>query len=172
MKSSKLSIAAKSGDIIERATGKKLLAEVVLITKDEVKTVLKKNGWVFNWKKEYTNDQRQLYKLLVTDDPSIQGLLSLEPIKGQQYIEMHLIELAPHNKGDNRKYFGIARHLVAFTCKIAFDMGFEGFVAFTAKTKLIEHYEKAFGAYRMFGQRMYIATEAAKNLVNLHYQTI
>ncbi|MBL7696800.1 MAG: hypothetical protein JNK79_01525 [Chitinophagaceae bacterium] len=171
MKSSKLSIASTGAGIIERISGKKLSAEVILVARDEIKTVLKKYGWVFNWKKEYANDQRQLYKLNISDNSSIQGLLSLEPIKGQQYLEMHLIELAPQNKGENRKYLGVARHLVAFACKMAFDMGFEGFVAFTAKTKLIEHYEKAFGADRMFGQRMCIATEAARNLVNLHYQT-
>ena len=66
---------------------------------------------------------------------------------------------------------GIARHLVAFACKMSFGMGFEGFVAFTAKTKLIEHYQKALGAHLMFGQRMCVATEAAKDLVNLYYQT-
>jgi hypothetical protein len=160
-----------SGGIIESATGRKVAAKVLLVTQDEIKTVLKKNGWAFNWKKEYSNGHRQLYKLTITDDSTIQGLLSLEPIKGQQYIEMHLIELAPRNKGDKRKYLGIARHLIAFACKMAFEMGFEGYVAFTAKTKLIEHYERAFGANRMFGHRMFIATEAAKKLVNLYYQT-
>lgn len=146
-------------------------AEVVLVTQDEIKTVFKKDGWAFNWKKEYANDQRQLYKLIISCDQTIQGLLSIEPIKGQQYIELHLIELASQNKGESKKYLGVARHLVAFACKIAFDMGFDGYIAFTAKTRLIEHYEKAFGAERMFGQRMFIATEAAKKLVNLYYQT-
>jgi hypothetical protein len=166
-----LDVASINGGIIEQISGKKLSVEVVLVAQNEIKTVLKKYGWAFNWKKEYVNDQRQFYKLVVPGDSSIQGLLSPEPIKAQQYIEMHLIELAPQNKGENRKYLGVARHLVAFACKMAFDMGFEGFVAFTTKTKLIEHYEKAFGAERMFGQRMCIATEAAKKLVNLHYQT-
>jgi hypothetical protein len=112
-----------------------------------------------------------LYKLVVPGDPAIQGLLSLEPIKGQQFIEMHLIELAPHNKGENRQYLGVARHLVAFVCKMAFEMGFEGFVAFTAKSRLIEHYQKALGASRLYGHRMCVFTEAAKNLVNLYYKT-
>jgi hypothetical protein len=121
--------------------------------------------------KERANDQHQLYKLVISGETAIQGLLSLEPIKRQQFIEMHLIELAPHNKGETRQYMGIVRHLVAFPCKMSFGMGFEGFVAFTAKTKLIEHYQKAFGAHLMFGQRMCVATEAAKDLINLYYQT-
>lgn len=132
-------------------------------------------GWlVLNWKKEYRNDLRQLYKLTVSGDSTIQGLLSLEPIKGQQYIEMHLIELAPHNKGESRQYLGIARHLAAFACKMAFDMafdmGFEGYVAFTAKSRLIGHYETSFGADHIYGQRMCLSTEAAKNLVSLYYK--
>jgi len=158
--------------ILERISGKKVAAEVVLITQDEIKKVHKKDGWLFNWKKEYKNDQRQLYKLIVLGNPAIQGILSLEAIKGQQFIEMHLVELAPNNKGQNRQYFGVARHLVAFACKKSFEMGFEGYVVFTSKTMLIDHYIESLGASILYGQRMCIFPEGARKLVNSYYKTL
>jgi hypothetical protein len=75
---SKLSIAAISGGIIERSSGRKISAEVVLVTQDEIKTVFKKDGWAFNWKKEYAINQHQLYKLVISGDLFIQGLLSID----------------------------------------------------------------------------------------------
>ena len=84
-----------SGGIVERANEKNVSSEIALVTKDEIKTILKKDGWVFNWKKEYANDQHQLYKLVISGETAIQGLLSLEPIKRQQFIEMHLIVGTP-----------------------------------------------------------------------------
>jgi hypothetical protein len=37
-----------SGGIVKRANEKNVAAEIALVTKDEIKTVLKKDGWVFN----------------------------------------------------------------------------------------------------------------------------
>ncbi len=99
-------------------------------------------------------------------DNDIQGLISIEPVPDQHYIEMHLIESAPHNFGAAKQYAGVAGNLVAFCCKMSFEMGFDGFVAFTAKTDLVGHYTKTLGAQVIYGQnRMAIATESAKNLV-------
>jgi len=59
---------------------------------------------------------------------------------------------------------------VAFACKMSFDFGFNGFVAFTAKTSLAKHYEDTLGAVLIFKTRMMIATEPAKKLVNSYYK--
>jgi hypothetical protein len=84
---------------------------------------------------------------------------------------MNLLESAPFNIGKNKLYDGVAGNLVAFACKLSFQRGFEGFVAFTAKTKLIGHYEKTLGAYHFGGQRMIIPTLASKNLVEKYFKT-
>ena len=56
-------------------------------------------------------------------------------------------------------------------CKSSFDLNFEGFVAFTAKTKLIDHYSKTLGGGLISGvNRMAIFTESAKKLVNPYYK--
>lgn len=157
--------------IEEVTTGKSFETEVVLVSVDEIRKVHKKDGWLFNWKKEFTESGRQLYKLVIVSNKTIQGLISLEPVTDQLYIEMHLIENAPHNLGATKKFSGVAANLVAFACKMSFDLGFEGFVAFTAKTDLIDHYSETLGAQSIYNsERMAIFTQAAKNLVNSYYK--
>lgn len=160
-----------TNSIEEVATGKSLESEIILVSVDEIRKIHKKDGWLFNWKKEFTEPGRQLYKLVIAGDKTIQGLISLEPVTDQLYIEMHLIENAPHNYGANKKFAGVAANLVAFACKMSFDMGFEGFVAFTAKTDLIDHYAETLGAQSIYSpERMAIFTAAAKKLVNSYYK--
>ncbi len=62
-------------------------------------------------------------------------------------------------------------NLVAFACKLSFQLGFEGYVAFTAKTNLIKHYEKSLGAKNFGGQRMYLETKEARYLVEKYFKT-
>jgi hypothetical protein len=61
-------------------------------------------------------------------------------------------------------------NLVAFACKLSFEMGFEGYVGFVPKTNLIKHYEETLGARLIFRDRMEIGTESARKLVNLYFK--
>jgi hypothetical protein len=83
---------------------------------------------------------------------------------------MHLLESAPHNYGKNKEFVGVPGNLVAFACKIGYEMGFEGNVAFTAKTRLIQHYKDTLGAELFFRDRMGISGNSAKNLVNSYFR--
>jgi hypothetical protein len=154
--------------IEDSANGLSYETDVLLVTSKDLKSVLKRAGWRFNWKIEFKYLNRQLYKLTIKGDKAIQGLLSLQII--ENYVEMHLIEVAPHNYGKTKKYLGTAGNLVAFACKMSFELGFEGFVAFTAKTQLIRHYSDSLGATLIFRNRMCISGEAAKKLVNSYYK--
>jgi len=84
---------------------------------------------------------------------------------------MHLVENAPFNIGQNKLYEGVAGNLVAHACKVSFQQGFNGFVAFTAKTKLIVHYQKNLGAYSLSGNRMIISKEAAQVLIDKYFKS-
>ena len=99
----------------------------------------------------------------------IQGLLSLtlEP----DHVYMHLLENAPFNIGQNKLYEGVAGNLVAHACKVSFQQGFNGFVGFTAKTRLINHYQKTLGAYTLGGQRMIIPTKSAQILIDKYFKS-
>jgi len=84
---------------------------------------------------------------------------------------MHLIESAPFNKGKAKIYLGIPGNLVAYACRLSFQKGFDGFVSFHAKTKLIEHYIKDLGAYHFGGHLMIIDTLPAKMLIEKYFKS-
>ena len=152
-------------------SGDSFRTEISVLTKTDLKKVLKKNGWNFNWKEEYNDLTKEVYKLTIVNNPSIiQGLLSVTI--ESDYVYMNLLESAPFNIGKNKLYEGVAGNLVAYACKLSFQKGFDGFVAFTAKTRLIEHYEKTLGAYHFKNQRMILETNASRILVEKYFKTI
>lgn len=130
---------------------------------------LKKKGWLFNWSRELDTVRRQVYKLTTVADPSlIQGLISLEV--DTDHVFVYLVESAAFNKGAHKQYLGVAGNLFAWACRVSFEQGYEGFVAFDAKTALLTHYQQALGAQRMGrGLRLYLATKAATELVTKYF---
>ncbi len=84
---------------------------------------------------------------------------------------MNLVESAPFDIGKNKLYEGIPGNLVAYACKVSFQKGFDGFVAFDAKSKLIPHYEITLGAYRLGGQRMIIPTHSSTILIDKYFKS-
>jgi hypothetical protein len=150
-------------------TGDSFHTEVSLIDKDDLKSITKKRGWLFNWKSEYKQPDRDVYKLTIEGNPAIiQGLISIT--EREDHVYMHLIESAPFNFGRNKVYLGVPGNLVAFVCRISFHRGFEGYVSFTAKTQLIEHYEKTLGAINVGGHLMVINTDAALRLIDIYFK--
>jgi hypothetical protein len=85
---------------------------------------------------------------------------------------MHLIESASFNKGKSKMYSGVPGNLVAFACKVSFQRGHEGNVAFISKTQLIEHYMESLGAFHAGGRIMIIDTVAAKILMNRYFSNL
>lgn len=158
-----------TNSIESACTGAIFDTDVFPIVPADLKAVLKKNKWQFNWKNELKQRDRRLFKLVIRDDTVIQGLVSLEP--AGNYIEMHLIETAPHNYGKSKLYIGVPGNLVAFACKMSFESGFDGFVGFIPKTQLIQHYIDVLGAELIFKNRMLISTASAKKLVNSYYKS-
>lgn len=151
-------------------SGDSFQTEVSLFTNSDAKLITKKSGWQFNWKTELANNSKEVYKLTIVNNPDIiQGLISLT-IR-PDHILMDLVESAPFNIGRNKIYEGVAGNLVAYACKLSFQYGFDGFVSFTAKTRLIEHYEKTLGAYHFGGHRMIIPTASAEILVNKYFKS-
>ncbi len=151
-------------------SGDSFYTEVLFLTKTDLKQITKKNGWNFAWRSELANSSREVYKLTIANNPTIiQGLLSIsiEP----DHVYMHLLENAPFNIGQNKMYEGVAGNLVAHACKISFQRGFDGFVGFTSKTRLIEHYQKTLGAYTLGGPRMIIPTESAQILIDKYFKS-
>ncbi len=150
-------------------SGDNFLTEISLLTLYDLKFVTKKNGWIFNWRDEFKEPAREVYKLTIVNNPSIiQGLISLEVKSDPVY--MHLVESSPFNKGNKKVYSGVPGNLVAFACKLSSQRGHEGNVSFISKTQLIDHYEKSLGAFHLGGRVMIIETQAALELLNKYFQ--
>ena len=150
-------------------TGDSFPTEISYLTKVDLKTVVKKNGWGFDWKKELNQAEREVYKLTILNNPNIiQGLLSLSI--EEDHVYLHLIESAPFNKGKEKVYFGVPGNLVAFACRLSFQRGFDGFVSFHAKTRLINHYKQSLGAFHFGGNLMIINTGAANKLIEKYFK--
>jgi hypothetical protein len=152
-------------------TGDSFQTEVSLFTTDDAKKCTKKNGWNFDWKSELKEPARDVFKLTIANNISIiQGLISLEVKEDHVYI--HLIENAPFNKGKIKVYAGVAGNLVAYACKLSFQRGHEGNVAFISKSQLVNHYIESLGAFHFGGRLMIIEYEAALKLINKYFKNL
>ena len=159
-----------TNSILNTISGDSFPTDVSILTKSDLRNITKKNGWNFNWRTEFKNEKSEQYKLTIVNNPNIiQGLLSITI--ENDHVFMDLVESAPFNIGQNKLYEGVAGNLVAYACKVSFQKGFEGYIAFTAKTQLIKHYEKTLGAFHFKNQRMIIDTWASKKLIEKYFKT-
>jgi len=155
--------------ILNTISGDSFRTEISLLTKSDLKTITKTKGWLFDWKYECNQLDREVYKLTIIDNPEIiQGLISFTV--RTDHVYMYLLESAPFNLGKGKLYEGVPGNLVAYACKVSFQRGGEGFVSFESKTKLIDHYVKTLGAYHFGGHLMVIDSIAAKRLVDKYFK--
>jgi len=152
-------------------SGDSFSTDISRITKSDLKNVTKKDGWLFDLRLELKHPERDVYKLTIVNNQNIiQGLVSLE-VK-PDHVYMHLVESAPFNKGKTKLYAGVPGNLVAFACKLSFQRGHEGNIAFISKTQLIDHYTESLGAMHVGGRLMIIDSAAALSLINRYFSNI
>lgn len=147
--------------LVERETGRIIDTEyqkrIIPIRPKDYK------GWKFDWNKTEQNGY-SIYELYLKDSKIVEGRISLKIDGG--VADVDIVETAPHNYGHTGKYEGVGGHLFAIACQISLENGCDGFVAFTAKNKLIDHYEQTLGAQVIGGQRMFIDEDAAQILLD------
>lgn len=146
-------------------SGDSFPTELSPLSKEELIDLNKKKGWNFNWKKELENKENLVFKLTIKGNPNvIQGIVSISLKK--DHVFLNLVENAPFNIGKTKLYDGVGGNLFAFACKLSWDYGNQGFVAFVAKTELIEHYSKSLGAVQIGrSSQMIINPEDALKLI-------
>ena len=118
--------------------------------------------------------------MFVKGDDTVQGRIAFKIDGG--VADVNIVEAAPHNVGHNGEYIGVGGHLFAIACQYSMDAGCDGYVAFTAKTNLIEHYKKELvrpgrhawemkGAEVISGQKMYIGELEAQKLIDKYLES-
>ncbi len=148
-------------------TGEVFDTVVVRLTSKDL-GLIHKSDWQFDWSKEFKDKTKEVYKLTTVNNLTIiQGLISIED--KEDHFFMHLIESSRFNKGKDKVYFGVPGNLVAFACKVSFAKGYQGFLAFDAKTELINHYQETLHATHFRGLRMFIETTAALRLISQYF---
>ena len=142
--------------------------EIVRLTLKDLNQI-RKADWQFDWVKEIKDKTKEVYKLTTANNPTIiQGLISIED--KEDHIFMHLIESAKFNKNKYKVYLGVPGNLVAYACKVSVDKGYQGFLAFDAKSALIKHYQETLYATHFRGLRMFIETNAALRLISQYFK--
>jgi len=153
--------------LIDATTGEILSTIFSIAAKNDISELTNK-GWAFDWNAN-SLEKLNIYKLLVKGDNTIQGLISTEVFRGAVYV--HLLESAPHNRGDERKYEGVGGHLFAIAMRLSVALGFGGFIFFDAKNmELVKHYRDMLGANRLYSPvheyRMEVQEENASKIIN------
>jgi len=157
-----------TNSIENTSTGEVFDTEIVRLSIKHL-SLIHKSEWLFDWSKEIKDKTKVVYKLTTVNNPTIiQGLLSIED--KQDHIFMHLVESSKFNKGKSKVYLGVPGNLVAFACKVSVDMGYQGFLAFDAKTALIKHYQETLHATHFRGLRMFIESTAAQRLISRYFK--
>lgn len=116
-----------------------------------------------------TSHDYEVYELLLKDDTQVQGMIALKHIRDQFYTHVDNVEADPENIGHLGKYKGVGAHLFAIACKLSWDVGNEGYVQFTAKTNLVEHYRETLGARNIDSQKMFIDSYGALKLIQTYF---
>ena len=159
-----------TNSIESTATGEVFDTQVVRLYAPDIKR-LPKRRWLFDWRIEVREKDREVYALTTVKDPkTIQGLISISD--GEDHIFMNLLESADFNKGNSKLFAGVPGNLVAFACNRSIECNYKGAVAFESKTKLVEHYEKILSAKRITDTRMFIGEEEAKELIRRYQNTL
>ena len=157
-----------TNSIENTSTGEVFDTEIVRLTIKDIKHI-KNANWQFDWENEIKDKSKHVYKLTTISNPTIiQGLVSIED--KEDHIFMHLIESAKFNKNKDKIYLGVPGNLVAFACKVSFDNGYQGFLAFDAKSTLIKHYQETLFATYFRGLRMFIESKAARRLISQYFK--
>lgn len=149
-------------------TGKIIPTVFSKVSQEELKEL---KGWKFNWLDETLTDC-EIYKLCLSDNDTIQGLVALTDFKRDKAVYVNIAESAPHNLGKHKKFNGVGGHLFAIACQTSVNKGYGGFVFMDAKnSELVEHYKDALGAVllgRPHPYRMIIDEEKATKLLKIY----
>jgi hypothetical protein len=151
-------------------------AEIIDTAQNRIVLPSLTEGWRFNFKKHSKTLGFKTFILLCEETPNIiEGCLIFK-MKDKIEPYMAFIEIAPHNKSENRKYDKVAGCLIAFACRLSFIYGesdYKGWLAFDVleedkenEIKLMSLYSKKYNALKFGKTTMVIPPEGSEKLIN------
>lgn len=150
-------------NLIDKKTSKILNAIIEKVEIIELSKLQKNKNFTFNWSLE---SNKEVYKIKIKEKKEILGLISLIDYPNEFRIHINLIESSKQYRGKNKSILHIPGCLIAFSCRLAFKKGYEGFVSLIPKTKLIKYYQ-SYG-FVQIGTQMAIYGEIANQLILKH----
>ncbi len=141
-------------------------------------------GWQFNFDKELKKLKNATGYLLITDEVPllVEGCMIFQLIdKREPYLSM--IEVAPHNRNEEKKYDWVAGCLIAYAFMLSVQLGVEEYKAYLQldvleeheenEKKLMEVYSTRYNAKRVGSTTtMVIADEDGEKLVEKYLKEI
>lgn len=129
-----LNLAKKPPEPVEVIIERVLTSDVKKITQRD---------FFFAWK---DFQETELWKIRFPEREEIYGIMSLSYFPSEYRIEINLIASRSDQVGPSKQYQRIAGTLIAWACRLAVkEYGYKACVSLTPKTKLVEHYQKAYG---------------------------
>lgn len=123
---------------------------------------LTKKDFFFDWKEL---ESSEFWKLRLVNDTAILGVMSLTYHTLEDRIEINLIASRRDNVGPTKQYERIAGCLIGWACRLAVKKyGFMACVSLRPKSKLIEHYQKAYGMLSA-GPQLYLEGKPLYTLI-------
>jgi|TARA_R100000501_G_C2626250_1_gene119919 hypothetical protein len=160
--------------IIEVETKAEIKSKISLVKKNKSKLPSMTDGWRFNFSKHSKVKDYKTYILTTENTPEIiEGSLIINTNTPHQAY-MAYVEIAPHNKGNTKKYDRVAGCLIAFACRQSFINDKEGYLAFDVleekkedEIKLMKLYSQKYRAVRLNDSTtMIILPNGSEKLIN------
>lgn len=160
--------------IIEQKTNTAEKSIISLANKNRDKLPSITDGWRFNFSKHSKGKDYETYVLTTQKTLEIiEGCLIINT-RNQYQVYMAFVEVAPHNRGDSKKYDNVAGCLIAFACWLSFMNGKDGYLAFDVleekkedENKLMKLYSQKYNAVRLAeSTTMIILPEGSEKLIN------
>jgi hypothetical protein len=161
------------------ATGETVAAEIKRPGSIALPSI--QENWRFNFHKQAKLPNATAYVLTNVETPEvIEGCLIFQMLDNQE-PHMAFVEVAPHNRGNNRKFKLVAECLIAFACRLSFQQGeghYKGWLSFTVgepdpkdRVKLMSLYSEKYGAMRV-GEttEMLITPEGGESLIEKYLE--
>jgi hypothetical protein len=147
-------------------SGQKAVSVIVKPVESVDFKIITKAKYFFKW--DQLKNEADLYKLTLTNNTEILGLVGLIDTPSEYRIEIKLLAASRENVGSAKKYKGIAGCLIAYAAREALKRyGHLACVSLRPKTEIRQHYINQYGM-QSAGQQVYLDGQALFNLINTY----